>query len=90
MVTTPLSENKVLTTEKVTTIDELHKRTENITTIEDVVKCTNEVHKRTEMIKTSEEADKGSEKLDDMKEAVITICRKDSYKFESQYKGYTG
>ena len=35
--TTTLSEKKLLTTEKVTTIGEMHKRTENITTSEEVV-----------------------------------------------------
>ena len=52
---------EVLTTWKVTKIDEVHKHTEKITTIQEVVKGTNEVHKRTEKIKTSDEVDKGSE-----------------------------
>ena len=47
VVTTPLSEKKSLTTEKVTTSDDVHKRTENITTSEEIVKDTDEVHKRT-------------------------------------------
>ena len=51
MVTTPLSEKKLLTTEKVTTSDEVHKRTEKITTSEEVVKGTDEVHKLTYKIK---------------------------------------
>ena len=45
MVTTPLLENKLLTTEKVTTSDDVHKRTEKITTSEEVVRGTDEVHK---------------------------------------------
>ena len=67
---TPLSKKKLLTTEKVTTSDEVHKLTENITTNQDV--------------------DKGNEKLEYMKEAVVTIRRKDSDKFEGQSKGSTG
>ena len=90
MVTTPLLEKQLLTTEKVTTIDEVHKRTENITTSEEFIKCNYEVHKRTEKITTNEEVDKGSEKLEDMKEEVVTIRRKYSDKLEGQYKGYTG
>ena len=53
MVTTPFLEKKLLTTEKVTTSDEVQKRTENITTSEWVFKGTDEVHKRTEKITTS-------------------------------------
>ena len=87
VVTTPLSEKKLLTTEKFTTSDEVHKRTEKFTTSDEVVKGTDEVHKRTDNIKTNEDVDKGTEKLEDMKEAVVTICRKDSDKFEGQYKG---
>ena len=45
MVTTPLSEKKLLTTEKVTTRDEVQKRTEYITTSEGVVKGTGEFQK---------------------------------------------
>ena len=90
VVTTPVSEKKVLTTEKVTTSDEFHKHTEKIITLENVDKGIDEVHKRTENITTSEEVEKGSEKLYDMKEAVITIRRKYSYKFEGHSKGYTG
>ena len=44
----------------------------------------------TEKIKTSEEVDKVTKKLEDTKEAVVTIYRKDSDKFEGQYKGSTG
>ena len=40
MVTTPLSEKQLLTTEKVKTCDEVHKRTDEITTIEEVIKVT--------------------------------------------------
>ena len=90
VVTTPLSEKKVLKTEKVKTSDDVHKRTENITTSEDIDKDTDEVHKRTEKIKLGKEVDKGSGKLEDMKEAVVTIRRKYSDKFEVQSKGSTG
>ena len=58
VVTTPFSEKKLLTTEKVITSDEVNKRTENITTSEKVVKGTDEVHKRTEKITTKEEVKK--------------------------------
>ena len=60
VVTTPLSEKKLLTTETFTTSDEVHKRTDNITTSEEVVKVTNEVQKRTDNITTNEEVDKGT------------------------------
>ena len=90
VVTTPLSEKKILTTEKVTPSDEVHKCTDNVKTSEEVVKGTCEVHRRTQNITTIEEVDKGSEKLEDTKEAVVTICRKDSYNFEGRSKGYTG
>ena len=90
VVTTPLLENKLLTNEKVTKIDEVHKRTENITTIKEGFKVNDDVHKRTENIKTNEEVDKGYEKLEYMKEAVFTICRKCSDKFEGQSTGSTG
>ena len=63
VVTTPLSENKLLTTEKVTTSDEVHKRTQRITTSKEVVKVNDEVHKRTQKITTNEQVDKGTEKL---------------------------
>ena len=88
VVPTPLSEKKLLTTEKVTTSDEVHKLTENITKSEEVVKGTDEVHKSTENITTNEEVDKGTEKLEDMKESVVTIRRKNSDEFEGQSKGY--
>ena len=47
---TPLSEKKLLTTEKVTTSDEVHNITEKFTTSEEVVKGTDEVHKLTDNI----------------------------------------
>ena len=90
VVTTPLSEKKWFTTEKVTTSDEVHKRTEKIKTRDEVVKGTAEFHKLTEKITTNGEVDKSTEKLEDMKEAVFTILRKDSDKFEGQSKGYIG
>ena len=90
VVTAPLLEKKLLTTEKVTTSDQVHKRNENITTSEEVVKGTYEVHKFTKKITTNEGVDKGSEKLENMKEAVVTIRRKDSDKFEGRSKGSTG
>ena len=90
VVTTPLLEKKLMTTETFTSRDEVHKRTEKFTTSEEVVKGNNEVHKRSENITINEDVDKGTEKLEDMKEAVVTIRRKDSDQFEGQYKGYTG
>ena len=86
----PMSENKLLTTEKVTTSYEVHKRTEKITTSDEVVKDTDEVQKLTEKITTNDEVEKGTEELENMKEAVVTICRKDSDKFEGKSKGSTG
>ena len=38
----------------------------------------------------AKDVDKGTGKLEDMKGAVVTIRKKDVYKFESQYKGSTG
>ena len=38
----------------------------------------------------NEEVEKSTEKLEDTKKAVVTIRRKDSDKFEGQYKGSTG
>ena len=90
VVTTPFSEKKLLTNEKVTTSDEVHKRNDNITTSEEVVKGTDEVHRRTENITTNEEVYKGTGKLEDTKEAVVKIHRKDSDKFEGRSKGSTG
>ena len=87
---TPFPEKKLLTTEKVTISDQVHKRIEKFTTSEEVVKCTDEVHKDTENITANEEVDKEIEILEDMKEAVVVIRRKDSDKFEVQYKGSTG
>ena len=49
-VTILLSEHKSLTTEKYTTINEVHKRTETFTTSEEVVKGTDQVQKCTENI----------------------------------------
>ena len=65
----------------------MRKRTEKFTTSEEVIKGTDEVHKRTYNITTNENVDKGTEKLEDMKKAVVIICRKDSDKFEGRYKG---
>ena len=50
VVTTPLSKKKLLTTETVTTSDEVHNRTEKFTTSEQAVKGNNEVHKLTDNI----------------------------------------
>ena len=60
---------------------EVHKRTDNIATSDYVVKGTDEVHKCNDTITTNEEVDKGTEILEDMKEAVVTICKKDLGKF---------
>ena len=89
-VTTPLSEKKLLTTEKVATFDEVHKRNEKIITIEEVVKGTDEVHKCTEKNTTNEEVDKGYEKLEYMKEAVFTIRGKDSDSLRVRLKDLQG
>ena len=89
VVTTPLSEKKVLTTENVTTSYEVRKRTDNIKTREDGDKGNDEVNKHTDNITTSEGVEKGSKKLENMKEALVTICRKDSDQFEGQSKGST-
>ena len=50
MVPAPLLEKKILKTEKVKTIGEVHKRPEKITTSDDVVKGNYWVHKRTEKL----------------------------------------
>ena len=89
VVTTPFPEKILSTTEKFTTSDEVHKRIEKFTTNEEVIKGTDEVHKRTENITTNEDVDEATEKLENMKNAVVTIRRKDSDKFEGRYKGYT-
>ena len=68
VVTTPLLENKVLTTDKVTTSDEVHKHNENIKISEEIEKDTYEFHNFTEKITSIKEVDKGSEKLQGMKE----------------------
>ena len=86
---TSFSEKKLLTTEKVTTSGDVHKRTEQITTHEEAVKGSDEIHKCTEKITTHKEVDKGTEKLEYMKESVVTIRRKDSDKFEGLSKGST-
>ena len=86
----PLSEKKLLTTERVTKRDEVQKLTKNITTSEEVLKVNDEFQKRTETITTNEEVDKGTEKLEYMKESVVTIRRKDSDKFEGKSKGSKG
>ena len=49
-----------MTTEKVTTSDEVGKCTEKFTTIEEVIRGTDEVHKRTDNITTNEDVDKGN------------------------------
>ena len=61
VVTTPLSEKKLLTTEKITTSDEVHKRTEKLTTSDDVVKGTDEVQRSTENMTTNKDSEKSSE-----------------------------
>ena len=86
VVTATLSEKKLLTTEKVTKGDKVHKRNEKITTSEEVVKGTDEIHKSTENITTNEEVGKGTKQLEDMKEAVVKFRKKDSDRFEVQYK----
>ena len=45
----------ILTTEKVTTSDDMQKCTENIKTSQEVVEGTYEVHKHTDEIRTSDE-----------------------------------
>ena len=87
---TPFSEKKLLTTEEVTTSDEVHKRTEKITTSEEVFKGNDEVHEHTEKITTNYWVEKGTEKLEHMKEAVLTIRKKDSEKLEGHSKESTG
>ena len=44
----------------------------------------------TEKVTTGEEVDKGTKNLDDMKESVVTICRKVLYYFEGKSKVSTG
>ena len=67
VVTTLFLEKKLLTTEKVITSHEVHKRTEKFTTIEEVVKDTDEAQKRTDNITKIEDVDKDTEKLEYMK-----------------------
>ena len=38
----------------------------------------------------TKDVDKGTDELEDIKEVVVAICRKDLYKFEVQSKGSTG
>ena len=64
----------------------MHKRIDNFTTIEYIVKGTDEDYKRTDNITTNEDFDKGTEKLEYMKEAVVTIRRNHSDQFEVQSK----
>ena len=90
VLTMPLSEKKLLTTEKATRIDGVHKRTEKFTTSKEVVKYTDEVQKLTKNIPTNEDVDKSTEILEDIKEAVVTIRTKDSDNFQVQSKVYTG
>ena len=90
VVTTPFPEKKLLTTEKVTTHQEDHKRTDNIKTNEEVVKGTDEVQKHTDKIKTNEEVEKGIGKTEYTKEALFKIRWNNSDKFEGQSKGSTG
>ena len=87
---TPFLEHKLLTTEKVKTSVEVHKRTDKITTSEEVLKGTVKVHKSTENFTTNEEVEKSTEKLEDMKEGVVIIRRKVSDKFMCKSKGSTG
>ena len=89
MVTTSFSKKKVLTTEKVTTSDDVQKRTEKI---KKVRRLLNVMMRFTNVLRRlkSEEVNKGSEKLEDMKEAMVTIRTKDPYNFEGQSKGSTG
>ena len=67
----------------------MHKCTEKITTSEEFIEGTHEVHKRTKNITINEEVDKGTKSLDDMKQTVLTIRKKDSDKFKGQSKGST-
>ena len=43
-----------------------------------------------EKVTPSEEFEKGTKNVDDMKEAVVTIRRKDMGNFEGNYMGSTG
>ena len=58
--TTSFSEKKLLTTEKVTTNYDVHKRIEKFTTSEKVVKGTYQVYKRTDNIKTNKDFEKST------------------------------
>ena len=50
------------------------------------VTTSDEVHKRTQKITINEEVEKVTKKLEDMKQTVVTISRKDSDKFEGESK----
>ena len=53
VVTMLFSDNKLLTTEKVTTSDEVHKRTDKFTTSEEVVKGTDDLfHPKMDLFST--------------------------------------
>ena len=93
VVTTPFLGKKLFTTEKVTISKEVHKLSKHSGDKKEVVVMTPLSNKKsltTEKVTTSEEFDKGTRKLDYMKETVVTIRRKDSYKFEGQSKVSTG
>ena len=49
-----------MTNDKVKTIDEVHKRTENIATSEEIEKVTDEVHKCTKNVTTNKDVEKGT------------------------------
>ena len=71
---TPLSKEKILSTENVTTSEEVHKGTKNLDDKKESVVPTplsKEILSTTEKVTTSEEVDKGTEKLNDKKEAVV-------------------
>ena len=68
-----------MTTEKVTTSEELQKSTKNVDDKKEAVVTTpfsKEILFTTEKVTTSEEVDKGTKHMDYMKEAVVTIRRK--------------
>ena len=44
----------------------------------------------TEKKQLTKDVDKGTDELEDMNQAVVTICSKGLDKFEGQYKGSTG
>ena len=79
-----------MTTEIVTTSDDVHRCTDKFKTSYEVVKGTDKVQKCNENIRIKEDVQKGTEKLEDMKKAVVKIRRKDSDKFEGQSNGSSG